>query len=266
MKIRRYQSPEDAYWAFFERFNAKDATGWAGVMSYPHVRVSAGDPGGSNQRFFNPRTAARLYPNFEDYAAAAQSMGWERFEATGWVRTRGHAPVRILESDVLVLLSGGWTRVRADDSPIVSNRVLYTLTRMSDGWGIQARFGIDSYMPDADQGYAAAQGLDFANRMLRALQVGNRDDWLGCIRFPLTLVRGPGRVEVLGDRDQLRSRPAGGIAAANAGRGPAELVAAGATGVLVASRADGGPASRAIGALIAARDGHWRTIAVSGRF
>ncbi len=35
----RYASPEEAYWAFFETFNRKDAAAWAGVMNYPHARV-----------------------------------------------------------------------------------------------------------------------------------------------------------------------------------------------------------------------------------
>ncbi len=234
-------------------------------MTYPHVRVSAGDPGGPNRRFFNQRAAARLYPDAEDYAVAAQAMGWERFETTGWVRTRGRAPVRIHESDDLVLLAGGWTRVRADDSPIVSNRVLYTLTQIEGGWGIQARFGVDSHLADTDQGPAAA-GLDCASRMLRALQAGDRDDWLGCFGFPLTLVRGPGRVEVLEDPDQLRNLYSDWIAVANRAGCPAEVIATGATGVLVVQPTGAGPADRSIGALIAARNGQWRAIAVTGRF
>ena len=39
-----HESPEAAYWSFFDRFNAKDAEGWAAAMSYPHVRVSASAP------------------------------------------------------------------------------------------------------------------------------------------------------------------------------------------------------------------------------
>ena len=265
MKIPRYLSPESAYWAFFERFNAKDPTGWAGVMAYPHVRVSAGDPGGPNRRFFNPRTAARLYPSADDYAAAARSMGWERFEVTGWVRTRGREPVRVHESDRLVVLAGGWTRVRADDSPIVSNRVLYTLVQIEGSWGIQARFGVDSHLPDADQASAAAAGLDCANRMRESVQTGDREGWLGCFGFPLTLVRGPGSVEVFDGPDQLRNQYSDWVAVASGG-GPAEVIATGGTGVLVRQPTGAGPTDRSIGALIAGRNGQWRAIAVTGRF
>ncbi len=37
------ESPEAAYWAFFESFNARDLAGWAGVNTYPHARVSSAD-------------------------------------------------------------------------------------------------------------------------------------------------------------------------------------------------------------------------------
>ena len=42
----RYASPEEAYWAFFETFNRKDAEAWAGVMNHPHVRGALVEGGG----------------------------------------------------------------------------------------------------------------------------------------------------------------------------------------------------------------------------
>ena len=42
----RYASPEEAYWAFFETFNRKDAEAGAAVMNYPNVRVAPVDGGG----------------------------------------------------------------------------------------------------------------------------------------------------------------------------------------------------------------------------
>ena len=133
-----HESPEAAYWSFFDRFNAKDAEGWAAAMSYPHVRVSASAPPTRGGRF-DPRTASFLTPTPADYTSMATQAGWERFEATGWVRTQGLEPRRVHETDDKVHLAGGWTRYRADDSPIISNRVLYVLTRLEQGWGIQAR-------------------------------------------------------------------------------------------------------------------------------
>ena len=38
----QYESPESAYLAFLDTFNARDLDGWAGVNSYPHARVICG--------------------------------------------------------------------------------------------------------------------------------------------------------------------------------------------------------------------------------
>ena len=109
-----YASPEDAYWTFFKTFNAKDAEKWAGVMSYPHLRVSA-------------RGTARYFETPEAYSSGAS---WERIEAIGWVRTGGIEPTRLHESADKVHLAGGRTRYNASDQPILSNRVSYILTRL----------------------------------------------------------------------------------------------------------------------------------------
>ena len=101
----RYASPEEAYRAFFETFNRKDAEAWAEVMNYPHVRVAPVGGAEVNKASAGvPRTPARLYPTVADYAAAAD---WERFERTGWVRTEGIPPQRIHESENVVHLAGG---------------------------------------------------------------------------------------------------------------------------------------------------------------
>ena len=136
-----YANPEDAYWAFFEAFNAKDRDGWADVMSYPHTRVSA-------------RGSVRYYQTPRDYAEGAS---WEAIEATGWVRTRGIEPVRLHESADKVHLAAGWIRYDAEDEPILSNRVTYILTRVEGSWGIQARFGTDSFNED-ESVQASAEG------------------------------------------------------------------------------------------------------------
>ena len=74
--IPTFTEPEDAYFEFFRADSAKEPMGWANVMSYPHVRVSA-------------RGRAALYPTRQDYAATAD---WSGREATGWVRSKGIPP------------------------------------------------------------------------------------------------------------------------------------------------------------------------------
>lgn len=124
-----FEAPEDPYHEFFRADSAKDATAWAAVMSYPHTRVSATGP-------------SPYYETPEDYAARAS---WDAREATGWVRSVGVDPIRIHESADKVHLAGGWTRYNAKDEPILRNRVTYIVTRLDGSWGIQARFGTDSF-------------------------------------------------------------------------------------------------------------------------
>lgn len=261
--IATYKTPESCYWAFFERFNARDPAGWAGVMSYPHVRVSAGAPEGRRGRFFNPRTAARIYSDHHNYASTAESMGWERFVATGWVRTQGLEPVRVHESDDMVLLAGGWTRRRADGSPIVSNRVLYTLTKLGGSWGIQARFGIDSFEPGSDQESLARAALRSAARRQAARRAGDFESWLDCFHYPLTAVLAPGCVVVAEDSDQLRAQGPIWAGEAGAGQGRTRVIAAGATGALLAQHPEAGSGTGRRAALLARREGAWKTLAVT---
>ena len=124
-----FQAAEDPYYEFFRADSAQDAQAWAAVMSYPHTRVSAT---GNSPYYQTP----------DDYAARAS---WAAREATGWVRSVGVDPVRIHESADKVHWAGGWTRYNAKDEPILRNRVTYIVTRLDGPWGIQARFGTDSF-------------------------------------------------------------------------------------------------------------------------
>ncbi len=258
-----YESPEGAYWAFFERFNAKDAQGWAAVMSYPHVRVSAGVPTGERGRSFHPRTSARLYPTADDYGSTAEATGWERFEVTGWVRTQGIEPRRIHESDDKVHLAGGWTRYRADDSAIVSNRVLYVLTRLESGWGIQARFGVDSYNEGSDRSEQEEAALAALGRTMTTLEAGDVDAWLDCFHYPLTLVGAPGSVDTMNDAEEMRAAFGDWAGAALPIQYTADVIAAGETGVTLAQSITRGGDSFEQAFLIAERESGWKILAVT---
>lgn len=232
-------------------------------MSYPHVRVSAGAAKSHGGRFFNPRTAARLYSDHGDYANTAESMGWERFISTGWVRTQGLEPVRVHESERVVLLAGGWTRRRADDSAIVSNRVLYTLTHRNGSWGIQARFGIDSFEPGSDQDALAEPAIRSASRRQAARQAEDIDAWSSCFHYPLTAVLAPGCVVVAEDSSQLRAQDRIWASEVGPDQGQIGVIAAGSTGTLL-SRQPGSDASAGRqAALLARRDGAWKTLAIT---
>ena len=252
-----YHSPEDAYQAFFERFTAKDAAGWAACMSYPHVRVSPPREGGS------ARTASRFYPTPDDYAVAAD---WAPFEAAGWVRTEGVEPVRLHESDGMVHLLGGWSRFNAQGEPYLSNRVAYILTRLETGWGIQARFGIDSWDPDADRSAEEAAAVAV---LQTALDAGMARDWeahADTCHFPLTVVA-PGQVLQIPSREELMrfesSRvEAEGDASPNV-KAEIHAVQSGAAAVNVAVQMRIGGAITNELALVTRRDGKWAIAAAS---
>ncbi len=176
----RFTSPEDAYWEFFRADRAKDAKRWADVMSYPHVRVAA--PTGS--------------ACFETPEAYASNASWEAREATGWVLSRGVQPVRLHESPDKVHLAGGWTRYDIDNEPILSNRVTYVLTRIDGRWGIQARFGTDSFDENESYESAAAAAVNVVERFLAALGGGNFEACAGLCSYPLIEV-GIGEVQRL---------------------------------------------------------------------
>lgn len=184
----RFDTPEDAYRGFFRADNAKNPEAWAAVMSYPHVRVSA--------------TGRTAY--FDTPAQYAAGANWAPREATGWVRSVGVDPVRRHESADKVHLLGGWTRYNAAGEPILANRVTYVLTKPKDSWGIQARFGVDSFAGQ-DDAAATSAAVDLVQRYADALGAGDFDRCMALCRLPLILV-GVGQVSRIADAAALRTR------------------------------------------------------------
>ncbi len=167
-----FNSPEEAYRGFFRADSAKNAHAWAAVMSYPHVRVSAI---GGMVRYETP----------ESYATSAD---WTSREATGWVRSEGITPSRIQETSEKVHLAGGWTRFNASDEPILENRVTYILTKINNSWGIQGRFGVDSYQGQNDQ-TSASHAKNLVEQFINRLGDNDLEACASLCRYPLTVVR-----------------------------------------------------------------------------
>ena len=239
---RPFATPEDAYRAFFRADSAQDAKAWANVMSYPHVRVSAH---GSTAYFETP----------EAYASGAS---WTRRMATGWVRSVGIPPTRLHESADKVHLAGGWTRYNAKDEPILRNRVTYVLTRVDGAWGIQARFGTDSFAEGGQ--YDAAPAIDLVRGHLQALARRDFAAAASSCRHPFAEV-GVARVDIFRAAADLENS----FAAAAAPEAAGEIVAAqsGSDGVVVAAtwddaNSDGVQAVFVVGR----REGLWR---IAGR-
>ena len=257
-----HATPTAAYWSFFETFNAKDPSGWAGAMSYPHVRVSATRPPtrGSGT---SPRTASGVYATADDYASMAATAGWGRFEASGWVRTQGITPRVIYASADKVHLAGGWTRHRADDSEIISNRVLYVLSNTDEGWGIQARFGVDFHSRGENLEAQETAALAALGRLMATLEPGEVEEWLTCFHYPLTLVGAPGEVSVVDDADAMRAAYGDWAGQALPINYTADVIAAGQNGVTLSQSIKRGDDSFHQAFLVAERDGDWKILAVS---
>ena len=257
-----HSTPTAAYWSFFETFNRKDPVGWSGAMSYPHVRVSAALPpsrGGTD----NPRTPSFVYPTAADYAQGTGEAGWGRFEATGWVRTQGITPRVVHASEQKVHLAGGWTRHRADDSPIITNRVLYVLTQTDEGWGIQARFGVDGYVKGVDRSAEATAALGALERTMSTLEPGDVDSWLHCFHYPLTLIGPPGEVNVIQNAEEMRAAYGEWAGAALPIRYTASALATGEHGVTLAQSITRGDDAFHQAFLVSEREGEWKILAVS---
>ena len=241
----RFGSPEDTYWEFFRADRAKDAERWADVMSYPHVRVAA-------------PTGSAWFETPEDYASNAS---WEAREATGWVLSRGVQPVRLHESADKVHLAGGWTRYNIDDEPILSNRVTYVLTRLDGRWGIQARFGVDSFEEGENYETAAAAAVDVVERFRAALGNGDLEACARLCAYPLIEV-GIGEVAQLADAAAARER----FAAMSDGSEASEIRAAqtGSRGVVV-SVTEGGRTGQTVNSifLVGSRDDRWLIAGIS---
>lgn len=163
-------APEDVYREFFKADQRRDPAAWAAVMHYPHVRVAA--PG---------RT--ELFKTAKDYAKHAS---WTARAATGWVRTEGIEPIRASESNRKIHLAGGWTRLNANDEPILENRVAYVLTTIDGRWGVQARFACGA--KDNWREVDATPALESLDRALRALRENRIGTFVELVRYPCTLV------------------------------------------------------------------------------
>ena len=214
---KSFAAPEDAYREFFRADSAQQAEAWAAVMSYPHVRVSA-------------RGNTAYYETPEAYAAGAS---WTAREATGWVRSVGVDTVRLHESADKVHLAGGWTRYNAQDEPILRNRVTYVLTRVEGSWGIQARFGTDSFTEG--ERYDTAPAIDLVGEYLQAMARRDFATSARSCRYPFIEV-GIGRVDTYRDAAELEN----GLATFAAPKAVREIGAAqsGSDGVVVAASWD----------------------------
>ena len=238
-----FESPEDAYFGFFRADSAKNPRGWAAVMSYPHVRVS--------------HTGLYYCATAEEYADNAD---WTAREATGWVRSVGHEPIRCHASPVKVHIVGGWTRYNRDDEPILTNDVAYILTHVDGSWGIQARFGVDSFSGTDERAGDAA--VEVVQRYVEAHRTADYDACAGLIRYPFVQVN-PAHITRIDDADAMvafvSANPASNVIGAEV-----QALRSGKNGILVTLERSysGGGIESSIG-LIVREAGTWKIAGAS---
>ena len=156
----------EAYRRFFTAFNAQDSSDWTAARHLPHVRVS-------------PRSPTVVIENEGAHGTAT----WDDLRATGWNHSVAVEPVLLHESANKVHILGGWTRVRADGSPILSNHATYIATNVvrpgGAQWAIQGQFGID---PGLD-GLTDAHAHEATELVAEYLSRWDDRDFAGCAQL-----------------------------------------------------------------------------------
>ncbi len=253
-----YETPEAAYFAFLETFNARDADGWAGVNSWPHARVSAAAPDSS----VHWRPPTRVFTNADEYLAAPL---WSDLEATGWARSKSTPPRTVQSSENKAHIAGGWTRYNADDRPMASNRVVYVATLTAEGWGLQAQLKTDSFVDGGDYSAQEAAVLAAVESTLALLGARKIDDYCASLAYPFTLVGPPGVII------QIDSAPEMAAAMRSADDdqldvpvNSTEVVNCGESGANVTFRVEREGVTQEALALAGLRNGVWQMLAISG--
>ncbi|MCY3733214.1 MAG: hypothetical protein OXG42_02935 [Chloroflexi bacterium] len=252
-----YESPEAAYRAFLDTFNARDADGWAEVNNWPHARISAAS---DSEAHWRPPT--RIFTDADKYLSAPL---WDQLEATGWAHSESSPPRIVQSSNVKAHIAGGWTRYDADGAAMASNRVVYVATRTDQGWGLQAQLKTDSFAEGRDYSAERTAAVAAVESALALLGARDIDAYCEALAYPFTLVGPPGVII------QIDSAPEMAAAMRRVGDdqldvppGSAEIVNCGESGANVTFRvARDGTVQEAL-ALVGLRDGVWRMMAISG--
>lgn len=253
-----YESPEAAYLAFLETFNARDAAGWAGVNNWPHARISAAAP--DSAAHWRPPT--RIFTDADEYLSAPL---WDELEASGWARSQSTPPEIVQSSDVKAHIAGGWNRFNTDGEPIAANRVVYVATKTEPGWGLQAQLKTDSFVDGRDYSATEAEVITAVESTLKLLGAREIDAYAEALAYPFTLIGPPGVII------QIASAPEMAAAMRSAGDdqldvppGSVRIVNCGDSGANVTFRVErAGDAQEAL-ALVGLLDGVWRMLAISG--
>lgn len=170
---------------FFETFNSRNPVLWANSLHYPHIRK----PGiGKPVRPSVPILSAEDYANRFDYS---------RIINTGWDHTAVERKRIIHITDTKAHIAALYHRYNKKGDRIRTTRVTYLVTRLADGWGVQARFAAgEPHETEADSRKAEAAALEVVDSYLKAFYRGDSSDWASTLCYPFVNVRVGGLDEI----------------------------------------------------------------------
>lgn len=113
--------------SFIETWNSRDAVAWAGSLNFPHVRPA-------------PRGRILVAQDADEYVSR---VDFARVVETGWDHSEWDYKHVLHTSPRKIHVVGQWSRYNAEGDKILTNPVVYIVTRQNGQWGIQSRFSAD---------------------------------------------------------------------------------------------------------------------------
>jgi hypothetical protein len=242
---------------FFETFNSRNPLLWASSLHYPHVRK----PGvGRPVRPIPPSPTAEEYASRFDYS---------RIIETGWHHTEPETKRGVHISENKAHVAALYHRYNERGDRIRTTRVTYLVTKLSDRWGIQARFAAGEPLDTENEvRQAEAAALEAVERYLSAFYRGDNSEWASTLRYPFANIRVGGLDEIQTPQDAKRFDRSRLDARFNEGRmtwDSLRVIQTGSAGVNVAAElrrnAPDGPVASLGGLyLVTNLDGQWGVI------
>ena len=113
---------------FITTWNSRDPVAWAASLHFPHVRPAP----------FGEIIVAK------DAAEYIARVDFDRVIATGWDHSEWDYKHVVHTAVSKIHVVGAWSRYNKAGAIILTNPVVYIVTRIDDDWGIQARFSADN--------------------------------------------------------------------------------------------------------------------------
>lgn len=141
---------------FIETWNSRDPEAWAASLNFPHVR-----PGP-----FGPLRVAA------DAAEYISRVDYSRVIKTGWDHSEWDYKHVLHVSPTKIHVVGQWNRFNAAGEKILTNPVVYIVTKTDGQWGVQSRFSAD-YAGDEDTTSMEQRAFKLVESFVTHFNAGN---------------------------------------------------------------------------------------------